>query len=137
MFQFSLHQGFNRRTDTVYNRHQVCRRWAIWVHQGVNGGLNRTTVTMTKNHNDRTVITLSSKLNTANLRRCNHISSNTNNKQITQTLVKYHFCRHTRIRTSEYNGKWVLVFRHLCSFLVRQLLMVGCLTRYKTLVTLF
>ncbi|CAG0924766.1 unnamed protein product [Notodromas monacha] len=72
---FSLHQGFNRRTDTVYNRHQVCRRWAIWVHQGVNGGLNRTAMAMTKYHNYRAVITLSRKFNTANLR--SHAVENT------------------------------------------------------------
>jgi hypothetical protein len=56
---------------------------------------------------------LGGKLDAADLRRRDDVPGDADDKQVAQTLVKYHLNRHTRVGTAEDDGKRLLAGRQL------------------------
>ena len=98
-------------SDVIDDIRQVGRGDAVGLLQRLQRGRHSTAMGMAHNDNQARAEFFRGKLDAANLCAASDIAGHADGEQVADALVKDHFQRHTRIRATENDSKWILI-RH-------------------------
>src|SRR5881409_3519796 len=109
--EFFPQQCFHGWPDTVNDRPEVPRVVFRRTPKFLQGGQNSPTLGVAQHHDESCAEPFRGELDAADLRRGHDVSCNTDDKQVTETLIEDDLSRHPRIGTSENDGKRLLACR--------------------------
>ena len=112
---FRRQQRFHGRPDTVNDRSEVPRLALRRTPKFLKGGQNSPTLGVAQDHNESCAESLRSELDAPDLGRGDDVPSDTDNKQITKSLIEDDLRWHPRIGTAENDGKRLLACRQLAA----------------------
>lgn len=99
--EFGFEKRLDRGLDAIDDRSQIRRSLCAGTVELMQGCLDRATLGVPHHHDKSSAKLFGCKLDTADLRWRHDISSNTDHKQIAESLVKHNFRWHTRVRAAQ------------------------------------